>query len=162
MTKPLTWKFILSKPVYFIAFGFGVGLSPIAPGTFGTLPGYLLYFVLASFFPWTAVLIVLIFLFFVGSWWCDIAGKAIGEVDHKGIVWDEIISMALVLSFTPGTPFWWIVAFLFFRFFDIIKPWPIYLADRKIKNGFGVMFDDLLAAGYAIVSIKVVGVFLTN
>ena len=160
MPKPLTWSFIVSNPVYFIAFGFGSGLSPVAPGTFGTLPGYLLYFILAEFLPWTFVLIVLTVLFFLGSWWCDIAGKAIGEVDHKGIVWDEMIGMALVLCFTPTTPFWWGVAFLFFRFFDIIKPWPIYLADRKIKNGFGVMLDDLLAAGYAIIAIKVVAALL--
>lgn len=159
MNKRLTWKFILSNPVYFIAFGFGTGLSPIAPGTVGTLPGYPLYFLLLTFLPWTTMLVVLTLLFIIGSWWCDIAGKGIGEADHKGIVWDEIIGMAFVLSFTPETPLWWVLAFFLFRFFDILKPWPINLVDRNVKNGFGVMFDDLLAAGYAIATIKIAGTF---
>jgi phosphatidylglycerophosphatase A len=70
------------------------------------------------------------------------------------MVWDEIVAFALVLVFTPAGMGWTGLAFLLFRFFDIIKPWPIRLADRQLKNGFGVMFDDVLAAAYAIAAIK--------
>jgi phosphatidylglycerophosphatase A len=74
--------------------------------------------------------------------------------DHGGMVWDEIVAFALVLLFTPAGWLWIALAFALFRLFDILKPWPIRLADTRLKNGFGVMFDDLLAAGYAIAALK--------
>ena len=98
------------------------------------------------------VLVIAAFLF--GVWACARTGRALGVPDHGGIVWDEIVAFALVLLFTPpGWP-WAVAAFALFRLFDILKPWPIRLADRRLKNGFGVMFDDLLAAGYAIAALK--------
>jgi len=86
-------------------------------------------------------------------WACQYTGQALGVADYGGIVWDEIVAMLLVLCFTPPTLVWYVVAFLLFRLFDIWKPFPIGYADRHIHGGFGVMFDDLLAAIYAIVCL---------
>lgn len=147
------WRFIRSHPAYFLAFGLGVGLSPKAPGTVGTVLGYPLYFALAAFLPLPGVLLALLLAFLAGIKICDMAGQAVGVADHGGIVWDEIVAMALVLCFTPAGALWGLGAFIAFRAFDIFKPWPIAYFDQRLKNGFGVMFDDLLAAGYAIAVI---------
>ncbi len=155
MIKP-TWKFITSRLDYFVAFGLGTGLSPKAPGTVGTLLGYPLYFLLIATLPFKLVLAALAILYLLGIWICDLAGKAVGEADHSGIVWDEIVAMALVLCFSPQNLYGYIGAFLAFRLFDIIKPWPINLVDGHMKNGHGVMLDDLLAAVYSIILIRIV------
>ena len=151
-----TWRLVTSHPALFLAVGLGTGLSPRAPGTVGTLVGFPLYLLLAALLPPAGVLIALLLAFLIGIPICDQAGRAVGEPDHGGIVWDEIVAMALVLSLTPTGAIWWLAAFAAFRFFDILKPWPIQLADRRWKNGFGVMFDDLLAAGYAILLLQLV------
>lgn len=151
-----TWRFILSRPVYFVAFGFGTGLSPKAPGTVGTLIGYPLYFLLIAFLPFNAVLAALLVLYLAGIWICDVAGKAVGVTDHSGIVWDEIVAMALVLCYSPQNIYGYAGAFLAFRLFDILKPWPINLVDERMKNGHGVMLDDLLAAIFSIALIQAV------
>ena len=145
--------FLLAHPAHFIALGFGSGLAPKAPGTFGTLaalPIYLAAWLLGGNVMVGACAVV---LFGVGIWASDIAGKALGVSDHGGIVIDEIAAFLLVLAFVPAGPakLWWIAAaFVSFRVFDIVKPWPINVADRTIKGGFGVMFDDLLAALFSI------------
>ena len=92
--------------------------------------------------------------FLIGIWACGRTGRALGVPDHGGIVWDEIAAFALVLVFTPASWLWTGIAFALFRLFDIVKPWPIRQFDARLKNGFGVMFDDLLAAGYTIAVIK--------
>lgn len=148
-------KFLLAHPAHLIAFGFGSGLAPKAPGTVGTLLGWPLFWLLVAVAPdLPNQLILLIAGFLLGVWACGKTGRALGVADHGGMVWDEIVAFALVLLFTPPGWLWAGTAFLLFRFFDIIKPWPIRLADRHLKNGFGVMFDDLLAAGYALALIK--------
>lgn len=143
------WRFLMRHPAHFLAFGFGTGLSPFAPGTVGTLAGFPLYFLLRGLEPAVYFLAVAL-LYVAGIWFCDIAGKAIGVADHGGIVWDEIVALLLILPFAPSTLTGFAAAFLLFRLFDIWKPFPIRYADRHIHGGFGVMFDDLLAAGYAI------------
>ena len=143
-------KFLLKHPAHFLALGFGAGLASKAPGTWGTLvalPFYLLAMWLGGI---TAVLAAAVLFFFVGIWASARTGRALGVADHGGIVIYEIAAFLLVLAFTPANWPWVAVAFLLFRLFDIAKPWPIYLADKHIKGGFGVMFDDVLAAGYAI------------
>lgn len=145
-------QFLLSHPAHFLAFGFGAGLMPIAPGTWGTLMAFPI-FALAHVGGTTAVVAAAAASFAVGIWAAGVTGRALGVSDHGGIVIDEIAAFLLVLAFTPPTIVWWLVAFLLFRLFDIVKPWPIYIADRNIKGGFGVMFDDLLAAVYSIVAI---------
>lgn len=148
-------KFLFAHPAHLIAFGFGSGLAPKAPGTVGTLLGWpLLWLVVAVAPDLPNQLALLVASFLLGIWACGRSGRALGVADHGGMVWDEIVAFALVLLFTPAGVVWAGVAFLLFRFFDIIKPWPIRLADRRLKNGFGVMFDDLLAAGYTLALIK--------
>jgi len=106
--------------------------------------------VLASYCAAPTLLAIIALGFAAGIWACGRTGHALGVADHGGIVWDEIIAFMLVLVFTPPGPVWQACAFLLFRLFDILKPPPIRYYDRKLKNGFGVMFDDLLAAFYTL------------
>lgn len=142
--------FVTRHPAHFIALGFGAGLVPVAPGTAGTLVAYPIFFLLFGALALWAQLAVVATLFALGVWACAVTGRHLGVVDHGVIVWDEVAAMLLVLVFTPFGWAWYGIAFAIFRVMDIWKPFPIRLADRKIKNGFGVMFDDLLAAIYSI------------
>ncbi|MCI0654225.1 MAG: phosphatidylglycerophosphatase A [Methylococcaceae bacterium] len=143
-------RFILKDYRRFIAFGFGSGLSPLAPGTAGTLVGFPIYYLLSAFLSPVPLFGVILFALLAGIPICDAAGKAVGEADYNGIVWDEIAAFMLVLYFTQGAWTENILAFVLFRLFDIWKPFPIRYVDNHLKNGFGVMADDVLAALYAI------------
>lgn len=154
MRNPIPKGFILSSPVHLVSLGFGTGLSPRAPGTVGTLMGFPLFLVLAPL-PLAMQIAIVSALFIAGCHLCDITGKALGVSDHGGIVWDEIVSFCLVLMTVPSHWGWWAAAFLAFRFFDIVKPAPIGWLDRRFKNGFGVMVDDVMAAIYAIACLAV-------
>lgn len=149
MTYRADGSFLLSGVGRFFALGCGLGLVPRAPGTFGTLGGYLLVLPLLEL-PLQVALLVLVLTFVWGCKICDEAGSALGVPDHGSIVWDEIVAFALVLLVVPKTALAWGAAFLLFRFFDIAKPWPINVVDARFKNGFGVMLDDLVAAIFAI------------
>ena len=154
MAQP-TLKLLFQHPAYFFGLGFGSGLAIKAPGTFGTLMGLPLFWLIADYsFPTQIAFITALFI--IGIYFCSATGKAIGVADHGGIVWDEIVAIMLVLTFTPMQWQWWLAAFVLFRLFDIWKPFPIRQCDARLKNGFGVMFDDLLAAIYAIISLKIV------
>lgn len=144
---------MLQHPAHFIALGFGSGLSPRAPGTFGTLVALPLFAALLVT-PELIHYLTITLLFIIGIPLCTRAGIALGVSDHGGIVWDEIVAMLLVLEFTPLAWPWWLAAFILFRLFDIWKPFPIRQCDARLKGGFGVMFDDLLAAIYAIACLK--------
>lgn len=100
-----------------------------------------------------AFLLLLAGMFIVGAWACEVSGKRLGVRDHGGMVWDEVTAFLAVLFFTPATPLWQGSAFLLFRLFDIVKPMPIRHFDRSMHNGLGVMFDDLLAAFYALLCL---------
>ncbi len=149
------FKFLISHPAHFFALGFGSGLSPKAPGTFGTIVGLILFYALLSL-PQLWHLPIIALLFVVGIPLCGITGKNLGVSDHGAIVWDEIVAMMLVLTFVPLDWLHWLMAFALFRLFDIWKPFPIRQCDAKFKGGFGVMFDDLLAAVYAILTLEVI------
>ena len=151
MSKP-SLKLLLSHPAHFFALGFGSGLAPKAPGTFGTLVGLPLFWLISGY-GLSVKLAIIAALFVFGIHCCDKTGKALGVADHGGIVWDEIVAMMAVLVFTPLTWLGWLVAFCLFRLFDIWKPFPIHYFDAKLKNGFGVMFDDLLAGIYTIICV---------
>lgn len=140
--------FLLKRPAHIFALGFGSGLLPKAPGTFGTLMAFPLFWMISGY-AISIKLGIVAALFALGIYFCNETSDALGVADHGGIVWDEIVGMMLVLTFTPPHWFFWMVAFLLFRLFDIWKPFPIRYFDRKLKNGFGVMFDDLLAAIFA-------------
>lgn len=146
-------KLLISHPAHFFSLGFGTGLAKKAPGTFGTLIGFPLFWLIAGLSV-PVQFTVIAALFFIGIYFCETTGKALGVSDHGAIVWDEIVAMMLVLTVTPNQWQWWFVAFLLFRLFDIWKPVPIRQCDAKIKGGLGVMLDDLLAAIYAIISLK--------
>lgn len=150
-----TARFMLAHPAHLVAQGFGSGLSPIMPGTSGTLYGWLLFAALSlrwpEFFTPIHWLVIVLFGFALGVWVCAITGHNLGAADHGSMVWDEIIAFWLVLLFiTPAdlvTQCW---AFIWFRFFDMVKPPPIRYFDRHIKGGFGVMWDDIVAAFYTL------------
>ena len=146
------FMFLISHPAHFFGIGFGSGLAPKAPGTFGTIVGLPLFWLISGY-GLNVQLIIVAALFITGIYFCDATGKALGVADHGAIVWDEIVAMMLVLAFAPHTWLGWLVAFCLFRLFDIWKPFPIRYFDAKLKNGFGVMFDDLLAAIYTIICV---------
>jgi phosphatidylglycerophosphatase A len=144
------WRFLFSHPAHLLSFGFGSGLARRAPGTFGTMVAYPIYWAVAPHLSDNQYLFMLLCAFFIGAWMCDITSRALGVADYGGIVWDEIVAMLLVLFFTPPGWKWMVIAFALFRLFDILKPPPIRHFDSNWHGGLGVMFDDLLAAGYAL------------
>ena len=146
---------MLRHPAHVIALGAGAGLIPGAPGTAGTLLAFPLYWALAKYCAAPTLLALLALGFVLGMWACGRTGRALGASDPGAIVWDEIVAFMLVLLFTPAGYLWQAAAFLLFRLFDILKPPPIHYFDRKLKNGFGVMFDDLLAAFYTLLVLAV-------
>jgi phosphatidylglycerophosphatase A len=148
-----TREFLLKHPAHFIALGAGAGLAAKAPGTWGTLAGLPVYFFALLIGGAPAVFVAAAACFLAGIWAANVTGRALGVADHGGIVIDEIAAFLLVLAFTPRTFAWLAVAFVLFRVFDIVKPWPISVADRNIKGGFGVMFDDLLAAMFTLAGL---------
>jgi phosphatidylglycerophosphatase A len=142
----------LTRPDGFLAFGFGSGLLTRAPGTMGTLAAVPLgVLVLAlGVNPFWFLLIT----FLGGVWLCDRVAKALEVEDYGGIVWDEMVAYWLVISFLPLHWGWLTAAFLLFRGFDILKPWPISMLERHFHGGFGIMIDDVAAAIYTIVVLK--------
>ncbi|HQS57257.1 MAG TPA: phosphatidylglycerophosphatase A [Gallionellaceae bacterium] len=147
------WRLLVSHPAHFFSLGFGSGLMPKGPGTAGTLVAFPLYWGLAPLMNDYLFLLFLLLAFIIGISICDKTGRALGVPDHGGIVWDEIVAFMLVLFFTPAGIYWQILAFVLFRFFDIVKPQPIKYFDQNMHGGLGVMFDDLLAAGYALLCL---------
>jgi phosphatidylglycerophosphatase A len=139
-------EFVRRSSAHFIAFAGGIGLSPVAPGTAGTLAAFPLFWLLDYFLDPIEFLLLIGVLFIVGIWACRVTGRELGSPDHGGMVWDEVTAFLLVLLFTPKILIWQAFAFLIFRLFDIIKPPPIRYYDKALHGGFGVMFDDLLAA----------------
>lgn len=149
-------QLLFSHPAHFFSLGFGSGLVPKGPGTAGTLVAFPLFWLLAPRMGDYPFLLFLLIAYFIGVWICDKTGRALGVHDHGGIVWDEIVAFMLVLFFTPDNVYWQILAFVLFRFFDIVKPQPIKYFDQNMHGGMGVMFDDLLAAGYALLCLALI------
>ena len=136
---------LLRDPVHFFALGFGAGLAPRAPGTAGTLVGVLLD-PLLRLLGLELRIGVVVLMFVVGVWLCGESARRLGEHDHGGIVWDEIVGyLALMLVLPAGWP-WAVAGFVVFRFFDILKPWPIRQLDHGVGGGFGIMLDDIVAS----------------
>lgn len=145
---------IWRNPVHFAAFGFGSGASPVAPGTFGTLMAVALYLLLPQMSPLIYALFLL-FVFAIGVWICDKTSNDIGVHDHGGIVWDEFVGYWISLFLAPQGWQWLLLAFVLFRLFDIVKPWPIRWLDSNVSGGFGIMIDDVLAGLMAFAVIQV-------
>lgn len=151
-------KTVLRSPVHLLAFGFGSGLSPVAPGTFGTLMAVLLYLPMQSLNVMSyCVLVALICL--AGIWICGKSSEMLGVHDHGGIVWDEFAGYFITMIAAPAGWLWIVVGFILFRIFDIIKPWPIKWADTKVHGGLGIMLDDILAGVFSLLVLQGLALF---
>lgn len=151
-----TGKWMMQRLARIVAFGFGSGLLRPAPGTWGTLVGWVLWFLVIGHAAWWGIGLVLVLGFAYGVWACDTVGAEMGHPDHGGMVWDEIIAFWLVLALIPADIFAQAFAFVLFRFFDVAKPPPIKDLERRCKGGLGVMVDDLGAAAYALLVFWIV------
>lgn len=149
------FRFMLRHPAHVIALGLGTGLAPVAPGTAGTLLAFPIHLALVQYLPTIPHAIVIALLFLLGVWACRVTGRAMGIADHSGMVWDEVVAMLIILLLVPEGVWWWLAAFLLFRVFDVLKPPPIRYFDQTIKGGFGVMFDDILAALYTLLVLAI-------
>jgi len=155
-TRP-TWRH-LREPVHLLALGFGTGLAPFAPGTFGSLVGVAFALALAPLgLGWNLIAVALAVA--AGFWICGESARRLGVHDHPAIVWDEVAGMMIAMLAAPGD--WWgaPLAFALFRLFDITKPWPIREIDHGMSGGAGIMLDDVLAGVFAALVLMVVGYF---
>ncbi|EKF75895.1 phosphatidylglycerophosphatase A [Alcanivorax hongdengensis A-11-3] len=143
----------MSNPVHFLAFGFGSGLAPIAPGTFGTLAALPIWWLCAQLPLW-GYLLATVLIIAVGPYLCGKTSHDMNVHDHPGIVWDEIAGLMITMIAVPVSPWTALAGFVLFRVFDIIKPWPISWLDRHVEGGLGIMVDDLLAGVYAALVLQ--------
>lgn len=151
-----TFKQLIRSPTLMLAFGFGSGLSPKAPGTMGTLAAIPLWLLLAQL-PLASYLMVVLVSAIIGVYICGAAAKTLGVHDHGGIVWDEFVGFWIAMAALPVTWTSVILGFVLFRLFDILKPWPISWLDKKVSGGFGIMIDDVIAGLAAAGVIALLG-----
>lgn len=143
---------LLRDPGHFLALGFGSGLAPRAPGTFGTLAAIPVYLLCAQL-PLLLYLLAVAGAFALGVYLCGRTARSLSVHDHPGIVWDEVVGFLLTMTFAPPGWLWIAVGFACFRLFDIWKPWPIRVFDRSVHGGLGIMLDDLLAGAAAALTL---------
>ncbi len=151
----LSAREVFTNPVHFLAYGFGAGLSPKAPGTAGTvaaIPIYLLLMSVGGGVYWLFLPVALA----AGVLICGYTAKRIGVDDPKGVVWDEIVGFLITMLGLPLGAVWVVGGFLLFRLFDIWKPWPIRWIDRRVKGGLGIMLDDVIAAVFACLILNLI------
>ena len=153
-------RFLVSHPAHFIAMGFGVGLIRLVPVTFGTLAAIPIYWALALVAPPLVIAFLAIPLFFVGVWACGRTGRDLGVEDHNAMVFDEIVAFLPLAAVSSASWMLQAVAFVLFRLFDIWKPFPIRELERRVRGGFGVMLDDVVAALYAYVIFVLFIIFM--
>lgn len=139
-----TFRYLSRNPIALLAFGFGSGLSPVLPGTVGTLAAIPLYLLLVQLPLW-GYLGAIVITFVAGLYICERTSQQLGVHDHGGIVWDEFVGLWITMIAVPLTWYWLLLGFVLFRAFDMFKPWPISLADKKLSGGFGIMIDDVIA-----------------
>lgn len=158
--KRLQFADLWSHPANFVALGFGSGLAPKAPGTFGTLAALPVYYfwLQGLSLPWLLAVITVSFV--VGIWLCDATARNLGVHDHPGIVWDEFVGLWISCIALPAGWSWLVAAFLLFRFFDILKPWPIRWLDSRVPGGLGIMVDDVLAGLFALLLLQLARMWL--
>ncbi|MGB1799799.1 MAG: phosphatidylglycerophosphatase A, partial [Gammaproteobacteria bacterium] len=135
--------------------GFGSGLSPKMPGTMGTVIAVGLYLLLPEM-DWKIYLGIILVSFIVGIFLCDYTAKALNVHDHPGIVWDEIVGYFITMFMVPKSWLWILIGFVLFRLFDICKPWPISVADKRLKGGLGIILDDVIAGLFALIIIQII------
>lgn len=148
-------RFDLRKPHHFLALGFGAGLLRPAPGTWGTLVAIPIFLLLSYFSPLVYILVTLV-VSVAGIWICGQCAEDIGEHDHGAIVWDEIAGFLVTMTLVEATWLNILLGFALFRCFDIVKPWPIGYVDRKVRGGFGIMIDDIIAGLFSLIILHLI------
>lgn len=149
-------KKVWQDPVYFIAFGFGSGLMPFAPGTWGTLAAIPVYLLLAGL-PLSVYLLITFLAFLLGIWVSSKVSTELGAPDYSRIVWDEMVGYLVTMTMAPPGLIWMIIGFILFRIFDIWKPQPVRMVDEKVHGGLGIMLDDVFAAALAWLVLQLLG-----
>jgi len=153
----VTFSELLKRPACLFAYGFGSGLAPKAPGTFGTLAAIPLYLLLQELSLLT-YLTVIVAAFIVGIWFCQQAVNWLQQEDPSAVVWDEFVGYWVTMIAAPAGWHWILVGFVLFRLFDILKPWPISWCDKNLHGGFGIMLDDVLAGVMACIVLQLIAV----
>jgi phosphatidylglycerophosphatase A len=159
MDKQIRSRISLLNPVHFLAFGFGSGLAPKMPGTFGTIAALPIVVLLSHYSSVSVYVLVTILVSVVGIWICGKTAQDMGVHDDSSIVWDEVAGMLITMIAVPLNWQTVIVGFVLFRFFDVLKPWPISYLDKHVHGGFGIMIDDVLAGVFAAVIIHILLAF---
>ncbi len=155
ITRHPGFAFVYAHPAHFVALGFGAGASRFAPGTVGTLLAFPLWWLIGPGYSSLQILAIVVLLFGIGVWACELTGQHLGMQDHGAMCWDEVVAFLGVLAVVPDDPAWQLAAFFVFRAFDVVKPPPIREFERRVKGGLGVMLDDVLAAGYTLVLLAI-------
>ena len=149
---------LLKKPICLLGTGFGVGLIPKAPGTMGTVMAIPFYYVM-QYGSVVVYLTVTMATFVAGIWICQITADWLKQTDPPAVVWDEMVGYLVTMTAAPTGWYWMLTGFVLFRFFDIIKPWPINWADKRFHGGFGIMLDDLIAGIAAAFLLQLFSLF---
>lgn len=150
---------VLTNPVHFLAFGFGSGLAPVAPGTFGTLAAIPLYLLMQGL-SLPVYLLITAIVCIVGIRICGKSSEMLGVHDHSGIVWDEFAGYFVTMIAAPSGWIWIVIGFALFRLFDIWKPWPISVLDKQVHGGLGIMVDDILAGFFALLVLQLINMIV--
>lgn len=155
----VNFRELIKRPVCFLGLGFGSGLAPKAPGTFGTIAAIPIYLLMQNLSLMT-YLVLTVIAFIVGIWICQKSADWLGKEDPSAVVWDEIVGYLVTMIAAPQGWQWVVLGFALFRFFDILKPWPISLADKELHGGFGIMFDDVIAGIFSAGCIQLLYIYL--
>jgi len=145
---------LLADPGHLLSFGFGSGYFPKAPGTAGTLAA-IPFFLGLSLLDTLGYGMATLACFLIGIYLCQRTSAALGVADHPAIVWDEFVGLFITMLFAPVNVLTVVLGFVFFRFFDILKPWPVSVIDTRLKGGLGVMLDDVIAGTYALLCLQI-------
>lgn len=151
----VNFKALIKRPSAFLAYGFGSGLAPKAPGTFGTLAALPIYLLMQDL-PVSVYLLIVLAMFVAGIWLCQRTVDWLKKDDPSAVVWDEIVGYLVAMMLAPSGWTWMLQGFVLFRFFDIVKPWPVSWADKKLHGGLGIMLDDLVAGIYVVLAMEVI------
>ena len=152
-TSHVNFSELLKRPACFLGLGFGSGLAPKAPGTFGTLAALPLYWLMQDL-PLITYISIVVLAFIAGIWICQKSAEWLQKDDPSAVVWDEIVGYLVTMIAAPSGWQWMVLGFVLFRFFDILKPWPINLADKAIHGGLGIMVDDVIAGVFSLAVIQ--------
>ena len=149
---------LLKRPVCFLGLGFGSGLIPKAPGTFGTLAAIPIYLLMKDL-SLAIYLTITLVAFIAGIWICQQSADWIGKDDPSAVVWDEIVGYLITMIVAPSGWQWIVLGFVLFRLFDIVKPWPISWADKSLHGGLGIMVDDVIAGIFAGIILQLIYIY---